>query len=70
MPTEGQDFQKITKFSYVIVLGFILVVLRLWQLQLLQGDEFRKTSESNRLRIIKVPAPRGIIFDRNGIPLG
>jgi penicillin-binding protein 2 len=38
-------------------------------LQLLQGDELRKTSESNRLRIIRVSAPRGIIFDRNGIPL-
>ena len=55
--------------SYLILLGFLIILLRLWQLQLLQGDELRKTSESNRLRIIRVSAPRGIIFDRNRIPL-
>src|SRR5512140_283383 len=69
MLTEKPETQKITIISYLIVLGFLIILLRLWQLQLLQGDELRKTSESNRLRVIKVPAPRGIIFDRNGIPL-
>ena len=67
--TEKPEAQKITIVSYLILLGFLIILLRLWQLQLLQGDELRKTSESNRLRIIKVSAPRGIIFDRNGIPL-
>jgi len=38
-------------------------------LQVLQGEDFRKISESNRLRVIGIPAPRGIIFDRNNIPL-
>jgi len=38
-------------------------------LQILQGSEYRKLSEENRLRIVRVTAPRGIIFDRNGIPL-
>ena len=69
MQTEKPEAQKIAIASYLILIGFLIVLLRLWQLQLLQGDEFRKTSESNRLRIIPVSAPRGIIFDRNGIPL-
>jgi penicillin-binding protein 2 len=70
MQTEHhQETQKITIVSVLILLGFLVILLRLWQLQILQGDELRKTSESNRLRVIKVPAPRGIIFDRNGIPL-
>jgi penicillin-binding protein 2 len=69
MLTEKPPAQKITIVSYLILLGFLIILLRLWQLQLLQGDELRKISESNRLRIIKIPAPRGIIFDRNGIPL-
>jgi len=69
MQTEKPEAQKIAIASYLILLGFLIILLRLWQLQLLQGDEFRKTSESNRLRIIPVSAPRGIIFDRNGIPL-
>lgn len=69
MLTEKSEAQKITLVSYLILLGFLVLLLRLWQLQLLQGDEFRKTSESNRLRVIKVPAPRGIIFDRNNLAL-
>lgn len=55
--------------SYVIVGLFALFAIRLWQLQVLQGKEYRKISMGNMLRIIKIPAPRGIIYDRNGIPL-
>lgn len=69
MLTEKPEAQKIAIISYLILFGFLIILLRLWQLQLLQGDELRKTSESNRLRIIRVSAPRGIIFDRSGIPL-
>ena len=69
MQTEKPEAQKIAIASYLVLLGFLVILLRLWQLQLLQGDELRKISESNRLRIIRVSAPRGIIFDRNGIPL-
>ena len=69
MLTEKPEAQKITIISYAILFGFLIIILRLWQLQLLEGDELRKTSEANRLRIIRVSAPRGIIFDRNRIPL-
>ena len=60
---------KMAPIGYLIVIGFLIILVRLWQLQILQGDEFRKISETNRLRVIGIPAPRGIIFDRNGIPL-
>jgi penicillin-binding protein 2 len=69
MQTERPDTEKIALSGYLIILGFLLILLRLWQLQILQGSEMRKVSETNRLRIIGVPAPRGIIFDRNNIPL-
>lgn len=60
---------KILVISYVIIGLFALFVIRLWQLQVLQGEYYRKISTENMLRIIKIPAPRGIIYDRNGIPL-
>ncbi len=69
MQSEQTNSEKIVFISYIIIIGFVIILLRLWQLQILHGSEFRKVSESNRLRIIGVPAPRGIIFDRNGIPL-
>ncbi|MFH1014806.1 MAG: penicillin-binding protein 2 [Nitrospirota bacterium] len=60
---------RILLASYVIVGLFALFAIRLWQLQVLQGKEYRKISTGNMLRIIKIPAPRGIIYDRNGAPL-
>lgn len=50
------------------ILGFVLVVmmLRLLHLQIIKGEEMRKLSEQNRIRIQKIYAPRGTIFDRKG----
>lgn len=69
MSTENNGTERVFVAGALIILGFIVLIIRLWQLQVLQGSEFRKISESNRLRVIGVPAPRGIIFDRNGMPL-
>jgi len=65
----NNNFERIRIAGFVIAGLFILFVIRLWQLQVLQGKEYRKISTENMLRIIKIPAPRGIIFDRNWIPL-
>jgi penicillin-binding protein 2 len=56
-------------FATMIFLIFIIILLRLWQLQILNTEKYKKLAEQNRIRIIKIPAPRGIIYDRNGIPL-
>jgi penicillin-binding protein 2 len=69
MSTENIIQGKIRIIAYILIAGFAIILVRLWQLQVLQGSAFRKISESNRLRVIGVPAPRGIILDRNGIPL-
>ncbi len=69
MSTENKSSEKVRIIGYLLMAGFAIILVRLWQLQVLQGSEYRKISDSNRLRVIGVPAPRGIIFDRNGIPL-
>lgn len=63
------DSDKISLIGYAVVAALILLMMRLWQLQILQGDKYRNLSEANRLRVVNIPAPRGIIFDRNHIPL-
>jgi len=68
MKVKGES-EKISIIIYFVILVFLLLLMRLWQLQILQGSEYRKLSEANRLRIIAIPSPRGIIFDRNGMPL-
>ncbi len=68
MLTERKP-EKVLFSVYAIVVLFLVILIRLWQLQILQGNELRRISESNRLRVIGISAPRGIIFDRNGFPL-
>ncbi|MGH2625711.1 MAG: penicillin-binding transpeptidase domain-containing protein, partial [Anaerolineales bacterium] len=56
--------------TYGIVGGLTaLFVLRLYQLQVLQGREFTALAEENRLTEVNVAAPRGVIYDRNGYQL-
>jgi penicillin-binding protein 2 len=55
--------------SIVTGLGFIVLVGQLWYLQALEGGRLQEMSDKNRIRIRPVAAPRGILFDRNGLPL-
>jgi len=43
--------------------------LRLRSMQVEQADEFRLLAEENRVNIRLLPPARGLIFDRNGIPI-
>ncbi len=49
--------------TVVIVLG--LLALQFFRVQMLQSNDYKLQSESNRLRPLPVAAPRGTIFDRN-----
>ncbi|HEX9868556.1 MAG TPA: penicillin-binding protein 2 [Candidatus Tectomicrobia bacterium] len=48
------------------VLAFLVLLLRLWYLQVIEGDRFATISESNRLRIVPQRDIRGQIVDRHG----
>ncbi len=68
MKTENGK-EKIWPIIGVVGVLFLVLVFRVWQLQIVKGDEFKRLSTENRLRVEKMPAPRGIIFDRNETPL-
>jgi penicillin-binding protein 2 len=50
----------------IALLFFALIFFRLWYLQVLSGDNYRAEANDNRVRAIKVQAPRGEIVDREG----
>jgi penicillin-binding protein 2 len=59
-------------FIYAYILFFFafgLLVMSVAKLQIVQGSEMAERSESNKVRITKVPAERGVIFDADGIKL-
>jgi len=47
-------------------LALVLFVGRLWQLQIVEYEQYATRSQGNYLRTETSPAPRGRIFDRNG----
>ena len=48
---------------------FAIIFFRLWFLQILSGDQYLAEANNNRVRDVKVQAPRGDIVDRNGTVL-
>ncbi|MEZ4555207.1 MAG: hypothetical protein R2854_01920 [Caldilineaceae bacterium] len=53
-------------FRAAIVLVFVLLVGRLYQLQIVRGDSYRLSADNNRFRLQEVAAPRGVMYDRTG----
>ena len=45
---------------------FLLLILRLWYLQVISSDRYLNLAEKNRIRYIPIAAPRGPIYDRDG----
>ena len=56
-------------FQWSIILSVLILSCGLYFCQIYQGDKYIRLAHSNRLRMIRFPAPRGEIFDRNGVPL-
>lgn len=53
-------------YSTAVTLVFLLLILRLWYLQVVSYEELQERSVRNRTRVLSLEAPRGPIFDRNG----
>src|SRR5687767_15959993 len=51
--------------SWMLVLLFLVLLGAFFRTQVLRNSEYALKSESNRLREVPLPAPRGIIYDRN-----
>lgn len=58
--------RRVTLAVAVGLLGFLLLLARLWELQILHGDEMRTMSENNRIRLHRLQATRGTVLDRFG----
>jgi len=58
--------KRLIKLPFLVVAVFVVLLLRLWFLQIFQGPSYRVQSENNRIRIQDVAPFRGMLFDRNG----
>ena len=68
MPPEEQERlrRNFARNALIVLCLFGLLFLRLWFLQLLQGEEMQQRSEHNRIRLLDLPPWRGMILDHQG----
>jgi penicillin-binding protein 2 len=50
----------------LILLGFLILLTRLFELQIIKGKVYKNLAENNRIRRIPITAPRGRILARGG----
>ncbi len=62
----AESKQHVMFISFVVGIAFLLIVIRLWHLQILNAEDYRAMSENNRLRFVPVAASRGTVLDRAG----
>lgn len=60
---------KMRIFLIVVCAIFLILISRLAYMQLVQNDKFSTMARENRIKLINIPAPRGEVFDRNGIKM-
>jgi len=60
---------RILAFGIVLLLVFGIYLTRLIYLQVIQGEAYTIRAEENRTQNLNISAPRGIIYDRNGVVL-
>lgn len=65
---EVLDYYKKRAYWFIgiIALLFAGIVMRLVYLQIFEYEKYKRLSENNRIRIVKVRADRGFIFDNKG----
>jgi penicillin-binding protein 2 len=65
---EGKELHKQRYiWASIVILGvFLILLVRLWQLQILERETFDRLSDKNRIRLRRIPFTRGIISDRSG----
>ncbi len=66
----NEQYQNLgARIVAIHIIAFVLLTLlgvRLYYLQVVQGQYYSDRAENQRIRYIPIPAPRGAIFDRNG----
>ncbi len=66
MGNGGGRAARLTLFSVIIFSCLGIYALKLFSMQIVRGDEYRKQSKTISQRSKRIPAQRGEIFDRNG----
>ncbi|MBM3495896.1 MAG: hypothetical protein FJX72_16465, partial [Armatimonadetes bacterium] len=68
-PAPPPDSRRVVVASALVIAACAVLIVRLWYLQIVRGDELLRASEQNRTRVLRRVPPRGLITDAHGRPL-
>jgi penicillin-binding protein 2 len=64
---DSQNLRARLRLIQALILVLLAVLsVRLYLLQIINGQHYAGIAENQRIRLLPIPAPRGVIFDRNG----
>ncbi len=64
---DSQNLRVRLRLIQALVLVLLgLLGVRLYLLQIINGTHYAEIAENQRIRLLPIPAPRGVILDRNG----
>ncbi|MDT9587412.1 MAG: peptidoglycan DD-transpeptidase MrdA [Candidatus Arsenophonus melophagi] len=68
--SESALFIHRTVIAFVIIAILVgILIANLYHLQVIRYSDYQTRSNNNRIKLVPIPPSRGIIYDRNGIPL-
>ncbi len=71
-PNQNRPDQRRARhliFEVVVLLAFVVLAVRIYQIQILQHRQYAGEADTNRYDTVSIAATRGIIEDRNGVQL-
>ncbi len=60
---------RIAAIQFGFLIAVVAILIRAAQLQIVQGDHWAREAERSRTERVVLPARRGMLYDRNGVPL-
>src|SRR6266852_4546060 len=64
---DSQNLRLRLRLIQALILVLLsLLGVRLYLIQIINGARYAEIAENQRIRLLPIPAPRGVIFDRNG----
>lgn len=68
-PKKPELELRMLAFPAVLVGAFSVLFLRLWYFQVVEAPALVERAEATQIVPVTKPAPRGLIFDRKGVPI-
>jgi penicillin-binding protein 2 len=67
--TRNIDRRRLQLTYFIMAILLVMFIARLFSLQIIEGDYYRGLADENRFSNVNIAAPRGVIYDRNGVQL-